>query len=324
MKKIFIKAVFLLYLILIDYNYSNAQCLPDCITDNWVFPITEEFILPDCDPDPNSDLDCKVIITWTYRDACNGLYQDLQILRIQVYQGCYTDCELDEIFKKCLVAAMNYTITLNDWEPQLYPDCSSKWRVQFYQCMAVWDIYVIGPNGEIIRHDKMLGECEGFNCCTRELTVCRLASGALNITPGTLTQPSNPECENYYQYNPLVGSTSQCFSSCQLTYLSGVYYPGYRNTTVGKTMINQNNNLKIKLKFNNDNVKISIDSNEKSNSKFQIIDIKGSVISTKFIQISEGTNNLEYPLEEFGNGTYILQISLNGKQIIARQFGIVN
>jgi len=297
-------------------SQTFSPCTPDC-EDTWVTPAPKIFNIPGCDVNNT----CKITVTWAWRDACGGDYQDIQLLDIEIDAVCFEYCTPKDIYQKALVAAMNQTIFIADWGPKEYPDCDSTWRVANASCWEVVDYSLYDPvTGELIRALYSMRPCNGTSsgCCLQSMSVCRLASGELQISS---------DAPNNYDFDCSMPGLDPdlfyvfCQVVCDWNLLSGTYSPG--DVISSKQTVYKPDLLGLRISIGQELAKISIENNQFHKLKINLVDLSGKLIKDYNITLSVGANHIEIPLSSLETGAYLLLFNFDDKQLKSKQFNIV-
>jgi len=288
-------------------------CTPDCFDDKWVIAKPVTMLIP--------GTRCTVTITYAHRFAC-GVYQDLQILKIEFTAGICESYPIDTLYKHAVGG-----IIANSWElmgflPRYPGDCFTQWRVANAGC---WSGEIIGfyvyPDGYTRKYRWTPCEFDDdpMPCCWQSFVVCRLVNGKVNIIPGG-------------SYNPVVwcednGEPVQhipCRPACAWAgAVNGEFEPIFSGPGGQKISIASELGCNINVNFAENLLGISIESETVATATLDIYTTDGTRVATRTFELSKGLNVYNYSTLNYISGAYIYSITINDNLVFDGQFVIV-
>jgi len=319
-------ALFLLAIasVFVNINSATAQtytiCTPDCDSLEWQPIETLVVQLKDCPT-------CFIRITYTWRDACNGAYQDLQILKIEKWNSSGTPalncdaCGDEQIYLEAVAAVIHQSDQPPmNWTPS-EGNCDITYRVSSASCWATW---------EYLEYDDVTGQltlkivtnepCES-DCCLAPMTVCRDSLGGVTITSnsGTITQSS---CLGK-SFTPPFQSPVNCTGICGWLENIDEYYG---KVTIGSPEMFErdpnSSSVKLNVSINESMLRVILEETSASNFAIVISSVNGSSVYNNTSKIITGTNTFDVDINNFNSGVYVYSIVLDGTIVKTGKFNI--
>lgn len=273
-------------------------------------------------------------IYWVYRYACNGLYQDIQLLKIESY------------YPKCVLACLAITYTTEDrykaalqylfaknpmgFNPQVGTNgCSSTWRVSSKSCWADFKIITFNHTSGINDTLDVLVACDDSDCCLTSMKVCRTVDsyGRENIELTNLGATQNVYCNSSMQ----IGSQIQsCIGICDWLFPSNstaepyVYSLDDWDIVIGKKVNDDQNDFYqfgANIFNTNESLTFEIYSDKSYTTKLEIYDIQGKLVIERNINLIGGVQKINFNNSDFKpNSTYLYSFTYNGLIINSGKF----
>ena len=317
-----LKYIFVLLFVVSSLSYTQEiavpePCTSDCSALEWSpVQVTQ---MKDC---------CRGSFTiyWVYRNACNGLYQDIQLLKIEsYYPKCVLPClaigyTQEDRFK----SALKYLIGRNPmgFNPQVgTTGCSSTWRVSEKSCWADFKINKFNPTAGVTDTLDILVACDSSECCLTNMKVCRRQDqyGREVIELTNLGATQNVYCNSSVQ----IGSQIQsCNGICDWLFPNNTAEANFEyslddwDIVIGKeanALEKDNYQFGVNIFNTHESLSMEIFSDQNYTTKLEIYDIQGKLISEKSINLSSGVQKINFNNSEFKtNSTYLYSFTYNG------------
>ncbi|MFA7327852.1 MAG: T9SS type A sorting domain-containing protein [Candidatus Kapaibacterium sp.] len=299
-----------------DSTDLQEPCVPDCFGTPFGAPLTDNFMIAGC-----SGL-CLVKVTYVSRKAC-GIWQDLQILKMELSQGC-VGCSDSYIYQQALLGIidlnrMGFTPTDSG--------CASTWRVTQGGCWSDWYYYVVNPTMGVIDTVRVLEPCTLTECCLQSMTVCKDPGPpkTITITYDSTYIPPSIDCEDTWLEDPLTGWITQCYPKCDwLTDLEGTDMQPPPPPLLGKKALEgegeSSSRIGIQMFQVNDHMQIQINNEGMSSVILKVMDILGKEMITVNQDINNGENIIRIPINGFTSGAYILTVIADDYLIKTEKF----
>lgn len=274
------------------------------------------------------------VIYWVYRNACNGLYQDIQLLKIEsYYPKCVLPCiAITYTTEDRYKAALQYLIAKNPmgFIPKVgTTGCNSTWRVSSKSCWADFKIIIFNPTAGVSDTLDVLVACDSSECCLTNMKVCRSQDqyGREVIEITNLGATQNVNCNSSMQ----IGSQIQsCNGICDWLFPSNSYEEPYVyslddwDIVIGKEA---NAEQEILYQFGanifntSETLSFEIYSDKSNTTKLEIFDIQGKLITERSINLIAGVQKINLNNSDFKhNSTYLYSFSYNGLIINTGKF----
>jgi hypothetical protein len=286
-----------------DTNDLQEPCTPDCFDTPFGQPLTHRFDILGCSGP------CQIKVTYVTRKACNH-WQDLQILRMEISEGC-TGCSESYLYRMAIMGIID--INTMNFEPDSV-GCSTIWRVTQGGCWSEWVYYFIDLGAGTIDTVNVLEPCLQTECCYQPMKVCKTLGPpkTITITLDTNYVPPSINCDGVWLENPLTGWIMECEPKCDwLHALEGTYEPPALSL-YGKEVIENDirtkSSIGIKLIQLNDFLQVQLKNNGINSVKIRILDISGKEKVTISQNINDGQNIVRIPVDDLSSGAYILTI----------------
>lgn len=274
------------------------------------------------------------VIYWVYRNACNGLYQDIQLLKIESY---YPKCKLPCIAityttEDRYKAALQYLIAKNPmgFIPQVGTNgCNSTWRVSSKSCWADFKIIIFKPTSGVTDTLDVLVACDSSECCLTNMKVCRTQDqyGREVIELTNLGSTQNVYCNSSMQIGNQIQS---CNGICDWLFpntsaeQSFEYSLNDWDIVIGKEANEEQEDFYQfgANVFNTyESLSFEIYSDKSYTTKLEIFDIQGKLITERSINLNSGVQKINFNNSDFKpNSTYLYSFSYNGLIINTGKF----
>lgn len=306
-----------------DTTNLKVPCNPDCpYTPFSLAYLTNIFYLSGC---PG----CAVRVTYTSRKAC-GIFQDLQIMRIELMTPPCFGCPIDAIYRQTLGAIvaldrMGFDPKPGSVKPPTKQKCSTIWRVAHGSCWAQWKFYT--TNGTHVDSVVIWEPCYNAACCLQPMRVCRDTSD--NVTISIDTNYSNmAQCDNTYIVDPYHHDTLYCNPVCYWTgQISGIYpytVPVAKySTDEDEFDITAPGTYGIQVNQNADILNFGIRSNTSSEVVIQIFDLGGNAKLKEQFTAPNGTSYHRVNISNLPTGVYLYSVTIGGVKLQTDKFSIV-
>jgi hypothetical protein len=297
---------------------AATPCVPDCENDWWE---TQE----DLTIAVNST--CKIRVSYVTRHACpeseppDG-YQDMQITKIEFLgDGLCDGISLSDLFN----IATDQIILTNrmNFDPKSeFDPCSYIWRVSQSSCWATFERYWYDQQN--IMHTINISKPCNSDCCLRKMKVC-------------LNEDNTVSKELLYiiaDYQDCSGAISPepleiCEYTCDMLQFDDPLLPKVPieiNEKVDESEFEKSAEdvfVDLKVVYSNSLMKLYIDDTNASNLNIRLYNLEGNEMINETFNLSSGTNILELDLSQLISGSYLYDISIDGKRIKSDKLNIV-
>lgn len=341
-------------------------CNPDCAEVEWeAEPFSSQFSLPGC---PDCVVSAKVVFR---RNTCNEEpTQEIQVLSFSTHvlnknlTAC-SNCNYtpEEIYKIIIKRAIfqnkiGFQPILVNEETQ---KCYNTWRVVNYSCWAEYDLpqhIAFSPDGDVTPI-KEFSPCEGSECCTIGLEVCRFRIPIDENNPDlgyiekisveTIGYGTGGEtCTGFTKevINPIGFGVPRLGDQGQISYYEMMDVPCADKCTwlnindeefnlgddFGKISLpekqnelwNDKRDFTIRTSINDDLLNLHISSKIKSNQcSVTIYNIYGQEVLEQKFDISIGSSYQSFNISYLNSGLYIYRLTINGSIQYSNKFIIV-
>lgn len=312
---------------------SNAQeitvpdpCTPDCSAAEWSSVQITDMTL--C---------CmgSYKVYWVYRFACNGLYQDIQLLKVEHWRGSNMPCKENCIQRgwsqeERYKAALQAIIAKNTmgFNPQvLSTGCNSTWRVSSKTCWADFEIVIYKPSQGVTDTLDVIVACDSSSCCLTNMKVCRsYPNGKEKIEITNLGPSQNVYCDSYMQVGNQIES---CVGVCDWLFPGNnesifnydpsdwaIVIPKKANETEVHSY-----QFGVNLLMSNGMLNFEIYTDQSTNCNLEIYDLEGKRVYNSSLNLNSGIQKVSIDKNLLNsNKTYLYQFITNGLIIKTGKF----
>jgi len=316
-------------------------CTPDYANDGWTHN-TETLII--------SINGCKYAVNYAYRtteDTDTGKKtQDIQITSLGEVSGPCSNVNDEDLFRRALTDAITQIVkTDKDYKPQVEDGCVDIWRVIQHSC---WNTYTLTePNIDPqapVEYYKFKVPCTS-DCCTRQLRVCNRKGIGITVEDiGFATGSSNFNCSEdaVIEYLPtiIISQTGCEDKDCDIyddmdeigydvpdkdKYLGNSGPPKVRiNAEIIKNELKEAKRLfRYRTEITESTFGLIIGNTELSNITLNIYDLYGQLLLSTDESLTGAYQMISKDISNLSSGTYVFNISSDGKKLGTGKFQIV-
>lgn len=289
-----------------DTNTVAKPCIPDCPGDTFRIYGPTIFALSGC---PG----CFVRVTYGARKAC-GVFQDLQILKMELSPACTTSCSMDSIFKQTVLGIIDFNAM--GFDP-MSTGCNTTWRIAQGGCWASWTYYKVNPTSGITDTVIVWEPCEKTACCLQPMTVCKYTNPKrIVITYGSAYNGVS-NCNDTWLQDKITGWIFPCSPKCDwLNGLEGSHLgianPGDSPIPMFKTSNKGDYGVGISVTIKDKLLAMMIKNEQSASTEITISNLKGEIVNKTNFKLHSNDNYFNIDLNNYETGTYVYSITIDG------------
>jgi hypothetical protein len=321
---------------------EDKTCVPDCALDTFVVATDEKYKSQVCDG-------CELVISYKYRQACNGSKQDIQLTNIsrRTLPGYPPDACNNCTEAAFMQEAIYYLL---DENPMGFkkPDegqCDTTWRIAQSNCWMIYYQYDISNNGDV---DATIVRtpCES-SCCVKPLLVCN--TGREYVYDNLPSQAATVTCDPNATARVVVGlgdffipNGGGCHFSCEdlegLADLRDLIDPDWdgdtirvvvgsggpaRNSSDSITSSSLPRHVEMRVQQENEMLITEFWNSTVSDVKIGIYTLTGQLLEEQTSTVNKGIATLRINLADYASGAYLMTITVDNIVLKSGAFQIV-